>query len=140
MYYPTLGMLYSAVRGNGATVNGAPLKVSSSEKLKPKSVYVEAVSLAPAPYLCDSKQYPVGPSAFGALCRAELDGVLVRFSSGTFYPWDFAPGSLIIEESGGRVTDENGVPIVMNVCPVPCRYMVASNGILHDKVRGIVPK
>ena len=140
MYYPALGTLLSAERGKGAAVNGVPVHVSAEKALKAHSVCIEGLSLAPHPHLCESKQYPVGTTAFESLCRGKIDGVIVRFKSGTFYPWDFAPGSLIIEESGGKVTDEAGKPIVMRTCPVQCRYFVASNGTLHPEVLSIIPR
>jgi myo-inositol-1(or 4)-monophosphatase len=44
-------------------------------------------------------------------------------------PWDWAAGGLLVEESGGRVTDRSGI--------TPGRgptSIVASNGLLHDNL------
>jgi len=44
-------------------------------------------------------------------------------------PWDFAAGKLILEEAGGRVTDEKDRPV-----PLTDGYVVATNGLYHAKV------
>ena len=74
------------------------------------------------------------------LCAGEIDGVVVRFSSGTFYPWDFAPGSLIIEESGGRLSDERNQAVGMHSAVITAQYLVASNGPLHESVLALLSR
>lgn len=44
--------------------------------------------------------------------------------------WDLAAGSLIVQESGGRITDLNGNPYTLEV-----RDVLASNGRIHDELR-----
>ncbi|GIQ69173.1 inositol monophosphatase [Xylanibacillus composti] len=43
--------------------------------------------------------------------------------------WDLAAGSLIVQESGGRITDLNGNPYTLEV-----RDVLASNGRIHDEL------
>lgn len=40
-------------------------------------------------------------------------------------PWDFAAGSLIVEEAGGKVTTVEGTPVTLDT---PCS-MLATNGV-----------
>jgi len=49
------------------------------------------------------------------------------------HPWDTAAGSLIVEEAGGRVTKYNG-----DTFDPEYPEILASNGILHDRMIGIL--
>ncbi|MBI2912978.1 MAG: inositol phosphatase, partial [Chloroflexi bacterium] len=46
--------------------------------------------------------------------------------------WDLAPLLVIVEEAGGRMTDLGGARTVA------CALAVASNGLLHDQVLGVL--
>jgi myo-inositol-1(or 4)-monophosphatase len=50
-------------------------------------------------------------------------------------PWDRAAGKMIIENAGGRCTDENGnrLPVFGNP-----RFFVATNGTVHDEALNIL--
>jgi 3'(2'), 5'-bisphosphate nucleotidase len=56
--------------------------------------------------------------------------------------WDQAAGSLLVEEAGGRVTDLEGLPLDFTTGRRLLRNMglVASNGLLHDAVLGVLPR
>lgn len=140
MYYPALGELYIAEKGRGATCNGVRIKVSNSTELAPQSVYVEAIQFAPAPHYCDQGVYPVSTSAMLAVCKGQISGALIRQVAGRIFCWDFAPISLIVEESGGSLTLESGKPISFLQNPISCNYLVASNKLVHSTVLGLIPK
>jgi myo-inositol-1(or 4)-monophosphatase len=59
------------------------------------------------------------------LARGSID-LIVEYEEG---PWDFSAGALLVEESGGRVTDMEG----RSWSPYMPRY-IASNGKIHDEV------
>ncbi|WP_455383167.1 inositol monophosphatase family protein, partial [Salinispira pacifica] len=69
------------------------------------------------------------------LGSAALDMCQVACGRGDAYwqsrlnPWDFAAGRLILEEAGGRVTDEHDRPVKLEP-----GYVVASNGPFHQRV------
>ena len=56
--------------------------------------------------------------------------------------WDQAAGSLLVEEAGGRVTDLEGLPLDFTTGRrlLRNRGLVASNGLLHDAVLGVLPR
>ena len=57
------------------------------------------------------------------------EGVFDGFWEFNLAPWDVAAGSLLIEEAGGTVTDMRG-----EIDWLHGRNIVASNGILHDRL------
>ncbi|NDC36495.1 MAG: inositol monophosphatase [Proteobacteria bacterium] len=139
MYYPALGTYFWASRGQGAFCDSKRLRVSSlSDGLRPNSVFFEGIPSPPSQQGCTEGTYQVSTQAFMGLCRGEIDGAVVRFERGHFYPWDFAPGTLIIEESGGKVSDEDGRPVVMSQAAIPARYLVASNGTVHGQLLNLI--
>jgi len=50
-------------------------------------------------------------------------------------PWDFAAGALLVEESGGRVTDFRGRPFDLYG-----RQILATNGLIHDEVVAVLAR
>lgn len=58
------------------------------------------------------------------------------FIESRLQPWDYAAGSLIITEAGGKITDFDGnPPSLSNASPI-----VATNGILHDEAIALIKK
>jgi 3'(2'), 5'-bisphosphate nucleotidase len=54
--------------------------------------------------------------------------------------WDHAAGALLVEEAGGRVTDLDGLPLDFTTGRHLLRNtgLIASNGLLHDTVLGVI--
>jgi myo-inositol-1(or 4)-monophosphatase len=111
---PVRGELFLAARGEGATLNGSPIAVSSTPELQ------RAVLCTGFPY--DVHQnYEMPLRIFGEYMRrarairrmgsAALD--LAYVACGRFdgfwemrlKPWDLAPGLLLVTEAGGIVND-----------------------------------
>jgi len=124
MYLPMTGNLYTAVRGQGAFCDGAPLNVTSETRLKN--------------ILC---AFGLDPDASDTTNQANVDmlrRVLTRVrnvrttnclldfcftADGRFGGcvnlkakiWDIAPVCLILPEAGGLITDPQGHPIVLHL-------------------------
>lgn len=137
---PAADRLYCAVRGQGATVNGAPARVSAQR------------DVAQAEVLASRSEDKRGEwDVFKPRCNVVLTGSvafkLAEMSAGhgdatfTLTPkneWDICAGSLLVEEAGGRVTGLDGEPLVFNQ-PSPLRPgMIASNGVLHEGLRALI--
>jgi myo-inositol-1(or 4)-monophosphatase len=130
---PLLGMSFAARRGGGATLNGAPMRVTGVDAIERALV---CTGFHPA-------QYERNGAEFAALSRraqgvrrdgsAALDLALVAagrfeaFWEWDLKPWDVAAGSLLVEEAGGRVTAIDGGPH-----RVDGGSTAASNGALHS--------
>ncbi len=131
------GQLYSAVRGNGAQMNGAPIKVSSTSSID-RAVLSTGFNAV-------EKDIDVNLPAFGRGVRqaravrragsAALDLCMVAsgqtdgFWELKLHSWDVAAGILILSEAGGRVTDQHGEEYELGSA-----VMVSSNGLIHDEL------
>jgi myo-inositol-1(or 4)-monophosphatase len=139
---PVRDELFAAALGDGATLNGAPIRVSTVDRL------VDGLIVTGFPY--DVREHPdrhLGPfRAF--LTRAQAirrDGsaalnfcylAMGRFDG--FWelrlsPWDVAAGALIVTEAGGRVTRWDGSPF-----SIEGYELLASNGALHEEMRTVL--
>jgi myo-inositol-1(or 4)-monophosphatase len=138
VYDPARRELFTAERGGGAFLNGAPLAVSRASRL------IDALLVTGFPYTVhESPDEILG--LFGAFIRraqavrrlgsAALDlcyvaaGRMDGFWERHLRPWDMAAGVLIVEEAGGRVTGMYGSGFDLRA-----GHTVASNGALHDQM------
>jgi len=119
---PALDQRWWAVRGEGAFVDGGPIRVSEVAQLA--DAYVSTTSLR-------------GFDAFPALAQRVAvartytdfwqyvlvaEGRIEAASDTVMSPWDVVAPRLIVEEAGGRYTIDDNL-------------YLASNGLLHDEVR-----
>ena len=134
---PMRGETFVAERGRGARLNDESVGVSETEEL------VRALVVTGFPY--DREEVPDALDLFGRLSMrtqsmrrlgsAALDlcyvgaGRLDAYYERGGYAWDFAAGSLILEEAGGKLTDYEGRPF-----EIEGKEVVASNGPLHPRL------
>jgi len=119
VYDPTRRELFTAERGGGAYLNGAPLRVSAASTL------IEALLVTGFPYNVHEDADEV-LGLFGEFVRraravrrlgsAALDMAYVAagrfdgFWEDSLKPWDVAAASLLVEEAGGVVSGTDGSP------------------------------
>jgi myo-inositol-1(or 4)-monophosphatase len=117
VYHPSADELYSAERGHGAFMNGRPLYVSATPVLDDALLTTGFPSdLSRASDTNIERFLALMPRtrAIRRLGSASLDlcnvaaGRLDGFWQATLPVWDVAPGAIIVEEAGGRVTDFAG--------------------------------
>ena len=142
VYDPIADELFTAERGRGAFLNGAPIRVS------PCATMVDAMLSTGFPYsIKDERRRQVGvfaafleeAQAVRRLGSAALD--LCYVASGRFdgfweeriHPWDIAAGALIIEEAGGMVSGMDG-----SLFDPFSGHIAASNGLLHALMLEVV--
>ncbi len=135
IYDPSRRELFTAQKGQGAWLNGVPMRVSSATTL------IDSLLCTGFPYSMHTEgEYLLG--LFGDFIRearavrrlgsAAID--LAYVAAGRFdgfwevrlNPWDVSAGALLIEEAGGRVTTLSGAPFDSRLGEV-----VASNGPIH---------
>ena len=125
---------FIAERGNGATLNGEPIRVSDTGELigaliatgfpHDRTEMPEALDLFGRFAVLSRGMRRLGSTALD-LCyvaSGRLDGYYER----GIWAWDIAAGSLILEEAGGKVTNYRGGKLDLDN-----REIVASNGRLH---------
>ena len=144
VYDPTRRELFTAERGQGARLNGAPLQVSTAATLIdsllctgfPYTVQQDAESLVGlfGEFLTVSRAVRRLGSAAIDLCYVAA-GRLDGFWEHSLQPWDVAGGALIVEEAGGRVTDLMGGTYSSRAGSV-----VASNGHIHAEMVDIIQR
>ncbi len=141
VYNPILNELFWAVKGQGAFCNGLKLQVSNNSNFS-KALIATGFPYSGAenkedlawvirrlekilPACQDIRRYG---SASLDLCYV-AKGVYDGFYEINLKPWDVAAGSLIVNEAGGRVSDEFGKMHDM----FQSRAIVASNSLVHEE-------
>ena len=138
IYDPIRDELFVAEKGKGAYVHGNRMQVSAEEQLSDGLV---AVGFPPDP----SFALPMNMAAVQALApkvrnlraggSAALHlayvaaGRLSGYTEIGLNPWDIAAGALLVQESGGMVTNTVGHSYDLSV-----RHVTASNGKLHHEL------
>jgi myo-inositol-1(or 4)-monophosphatase len=142
VYDPLRRECFRAVAGQGATLNGAPIRVSAMDQLD------RALLATGFPYdrRRHADEYLVFFKAFLTRCQgirragsAALDlcyvasGRLDGFWELKLKPWDVAAGALIVAEAGGTLSDFSGQPL-----SIFGNETLASNGIIHAEMVGVM--
>ena len=139
VFDPYKNEMFSARRGGGAFLNGAPIRVS--EKPLAEGIFGMGTAIYRREYLeptmrvteqlfrraCDFRR--LGAAALD-LCDVACGRVELFFEY-SLCPWDFAAGSLIITEAGGHISTPQGGPLALTErCSV-----WASNDVNKDILR-----
>jgi myo-inositol-1(or 4)-monophosphatase len=142
IYDPSRRELFTAERGLGAWLNGAPMRVSSAGTL------IDALLCTGFPYSVQTdSEYLL--ALFGDFIRsaravrrlgsAAIDmayvaaGRLDGFWEAKLNPWDISAGALLVEEAGGTVTGMLGGPFDSRKGEVVC-----SNGRIHGAMIDVI--
>jgi myo-inositol-1(or 4)-monophosphatase len=141
IYDPVRDELFTAERGEGASLNG-------------RRIHVSAINSLSAALLCTGFPYDVRERSEFARHFANFimnaqgvrrDGAaaldLAYVACGRFdgfweeglKPWDVAAGSLMVEEAGGRVSKYDGGPLSIYTPPI-----LASNGLVHEQMMRVL--
>ena len=139
IYNPNLDELFTAVKGEGAYLNGEKINVSENGKL------LESLLATGFPYdIRDSDKdnldnfvmfYKRGAQAVRRAGSAAIDlaytacGRFDGFWEMKLHPWDIAAGVLLVTEAGGKITDFNG-----DKADLFKGEILASNGVIHDQM------
>jgi myo-inositol-1(or 4)-monophosphatase len=141
VYDPMRNEMFAAERGQGATLNDRPIRVSDVAELN------RAMLCTGFPYdvrerpdfARDFSNFTMEAQAVRRDGSAALD--LAYVASGRFdgfwedglNAWDLAAGVLLIEEAGGSVTDFRGGPL-----DIYSPRVIASNGLVHQSMMRVL--
>jgi histidinol-phosphatase len=136
VHSPATGELYWARRGQGAWLEGAPLRVSTVSRLRDAMVTHSSLNLLRVldggrlwdgfVRLVDETDRQRGFGDYFGYTFV-LRGQAEIMLEADVKPWDIAPFKILFEEAGGRFTDLAGRPTIYS------GNALASNGRLHDE-------
>ena len=148
---PVLGVVYNALKdelyracaGEGAFCNDRPIRVSSVDTLQRGLLatgFQQSREAEVTANLANMQRfYTEGVLGLRRLGSSALDlcyvahGRLSGYWELFLHTWDFAAGSIIVEEAGGKVSDLRGGPL-----PMENSSIVASNVLLHDTMLSVL--
>ena len=135
---PVTGELFTAVKGQGAELNGRPINVSNAQTVS------ESLLVTGFPYNLTNGFNPLmtrfsnclkASQGVRRLGSAALDLCFVAcgrfdgFWEQNLKPWDTAAGELIAREAGGTVTDFSNQPF-----DIYKNEILATNGNVHEEM------
>ena len=138
VYDPTRDEMFSAERGQGARLNGAPLHVSPVDELLQSLLttgfaYENWVIETNLEHFARFQRLSQGVRRLGSaaldLCYV-ASGRVDGYWEVQVYPWDLAAGGLIAAEAGARVTSLQGGADYLTP---PCSIL-AANPALHGRM------
>jgi histidinol-phosphatase len=131
---PALGERYAAVRGEGATWNGEPMRVSGVASIDGGMVVFGDIELWAGTEqqgrflgVVERAQRNRGFGDFWGHMLVARGAAEVMIEAELF-EWDYAPLVVIVTEAGGRVTQVDGS------APTHGGSLVTSNGLVHEEV------
>lgn len=141
VYDPMRDELFVAERGRGATLNGAPIRVSAENELLrsllatgfPYEPSQRDEALAVWNALMDACQGVRRDGAAALNLSWVACGRLDGFYERNLKPWDMAAGALLVAEAGGLVSDYAGGRFDLYGIEV-----VAAGAVLHGTLREVV--
>jgi myo-inositol-1(or 4)-monophosphatase len=142
VYDPTRRELFTAERGQGAYLNGSPLRVSDTTAVLdallvtgfPYDIHPQLDDLVAlfAAFLGRARAVRRLGSAALDLCYVAA-GRFDGFWEQALRPWDVAAGALIAAEAGGSVTGTDGEPFALSA-----GHLLATNGGIHREMLEII--
>jgi myo-inositol-1(or 4)-monophosphatase len=137
IYDPMRDELFTAERGQGAWLNGRPMRVSKIPDLAEAllSTGFPSRKRHASPNVHFYQEFTLRSHGVRRAGSAALDmayvacGRLEAFWEFNLNPWDTAAGILLVEEAGGRVTDFAG-----NGFHLDSREILASNGLIQGEL------
>lgn len=138
VYLPARDKLYAAASGQGATLNGAPIRVGGRAALE------GAMVLAPKPVFAPEhwrRAVPAMTRGFrpslayrlGLVAEGRFDAMFTLRPS---WEWDIAAGALILSEAGAVISDRRGLDLRFNNAHPQLDGVVAANPALHAELTG----
>ncbi|XP_068641359.1 inositol monophosphatase 3 [Aristolochia californica] len=136
VYNPIMNELFTGVRGQGAFLNGHPIKASSQTELvtallasevgtKRDKVTVDATTNRINSLLFKVRSLRMSGSCALNLCGVACGRLDLMYELGFGGPWDVAAGAVIVQEAGGLVFDPSGADF-----DVMAQRVAATNGHL----------
>ena len=140
IYDPMRDELFTAEQGQGARLNGRPMRVSRIPDLAESllSTGFPSRKRHASPNIHFYQEFTLRSHGVRRAGSAALDlayvacGRLEAFWEFNLNPWDTAAGILLVEEAGGQVSGFSGKDFRLD-----SREVLATNGLLHAELMGL---
>lgn len=137
IYLPLRDLLFAAAQGQGATLNGQPIRASQAFGLEDAEVLAAKPNLDPKHWR--DGQVPEFKRAYrpslayrmALVAQGRFDGMLTLRPS---WEWDIAAGDLIIREATGTCSDRTGQPLRFNNAHPRLNGVIAAGFKLHQQL------
>lgn len=135
---PAVGALFVGVRGDGATRDGRPLRVSKVDRLDEAMIMHGGLEQFTGQGRSDMlielgrKSYSARGFADMLGHAAVLEGKADAVVDPRVKPWDLCAVAVLLGEAGGRLTDFTGEETIHG------GDALASNGLIHDELLALV--
>jgi fructose-1,6-bisphosphatase/inositol monophosphatase family enzyme len=145
IYDPVGERLYAAAKGQGATLNGQPIHVSSVAELSPKMLAdLSGLTYRPEKHILDPVRLVEKLAAYNTRLTVHQSTVFFAalVASGEYAasilnantPWDGVAQALIVTEAGGKATDLFGNEQRYDQ---PIKGLLCANPALHAQIVAI---
>jgi len=144
VYNPVADECFLAVAGQGACLNGKPIRTSRVARLSealatvgfPPQVNADSPDLK---FFLEALDHCQSIRRTGSAALNLCYVAAGRFDASWSYStrsWDVAAGVLLIREAGGIVTAPDGGPFTLD----DPQFLAAANGQLHDELRALMTR
>ncbi|MRU16181.1 3'(2'),5'-bisphosphate nucleotidase CysQ [Roseovarius sp. A21] len=137
IYLPLRNKLYAAAAGQGATLNDAPITVSTRSRLSGAHVIAAKPNLDPGNWKAGRvpdvarAHRPSLAYRLSLVAEGRFDAMLTLRRS---WEWDIAAGDLILREAGAVTSDRKGNPLCFNNAEPLLNGVVTANPALHRAI------
>lgn len=136
LFNPATEEFFSAIRGQGAWLNGEPIhcKQATAGRLRVLASRTEVSKGLFQPFEPYIEVKSVGSVAY-KLALIAAGRADATFSLEPKNEWDIAAGVLLVEEAGGRVTDNKGTCFVFNQAQTLVSGIIGASAGAYDRVQ-----
>jgi myo-inositol-1(or 4)-monophosphatase len=140
IYAPAIDEFYLAEKGRGAYLNGVKIQVSDVSDLGQSYIFyceggeknrIRTIKLINSVYPLVTDMRKLGSAGLETAWVAAGKGE--AYFSTRIEPWDVAPGVLLVQEAGGKVSDFQGNPWKPETGD-----LLFSNKKLHEKILSLI--
>mgnify|MGYP001328996946 CR=1 FL=1 len=136
IYNPRTKEMFSARKGSGSYCNNEKIKVSQNMNLNNCKITISSSEIAKTKkyqFLKNQKLITMGSIAYkvALVAKGKVD-IAISFTGKS--DWDLAAASLILEESGGTISNLDGKKINYNTSTLRIPSVCATNTKTHNKI------
>jgi myo-inositol-1(or 4)-monophosphatase len=139
---PVTGELFCGTQGEGAELNGRPIRVSTTKSVRESLLvtgFPYGLQSVIRPLICRFERCLMAAQGVRRLGSAALDlcyvacGRFDGFWEQNLAPWDTAAGMLIAQEAGATISDFSNEPY-----RIEKKEILATNGLIHQEMTALL--